>query len=324
MGLLGMFIFIGGILRPFRACSRGGHGGYHYHGNTVYSLFSCWALTGIGLVAMSSAVLAGIRRATGLTVRQMHRIPAVDIKKTELWLQWYDAKLARINEKVQEKIAQTVERYGAEIHDPAVRDVWETQLRSDVNEKVNRLRERRRHYSDLLANARAEQQRPGMVLPTGHSPMVAAYLFVGEWVFDRILAWARSNPHFYYESTAVPRSVSYNDLLDGDPGAPEAHGALLDSPAEALARSANITLLSPPAPVAYIAPTPIARGKMPEPSAPDLSESMMLQMAESMPQPPQATPVAGPSRRSADFDPPPYTPVDEDEESPEHKLVAID
>ncbi|KAJ1905590.1 hypothetical protein LPJ81_001840 [Coemansia sp. IMI 209127] len=358
MGLLGMFIFIGGILRPFRACTRGGHG-YHYHGNTVYSLFTGCTIAALGFVAMSSAVLAGMRRATGLTIRHMHRMPPVDVRKTELWLQWYDAKLARINEKAQEKIAHTVSRYAPEIYDPAVRAVWEAQLRTDVNEKVNRLRERRKHYSDLLVSAKKPKEDASFLT---HPPLLAGYLFVGEWIFDHILAWARNNPHFYYEPTGnvdVPGSVSYDDLLDSpidDPPAahnPFAHGALLDSPAQALVRSSNI---GPAANAAYPAPYIAAvnqpltlNDKQPEPSAPSLTESQFLQLIESIPNvpaqsippvastsrhPPMLQPEADPRSAATDFDPPPYTPVIQDddiptspdalESPPAHKLVPDD
>ncbi|KAJ2864577.1 hypothetical protein GGI22_001690 [Coemansia erecta] len=339
MGLIGMFIFFGSILRPFRACTRGGHG-YHYHGNTVYSLFTCCTIAALGVAAMSSAVLAGIRRATGLTIRHMHRMPPVDVRKTELWLQWYDAKLARINEKAQEKIAHTVSRYASEIDDPAVRAVWEAQLRADVNEKVNRLRERRKHYSDLLASAKKPKEGASFLT---HPPLLAAYLFVGEWIFDFMLACARDNPHFYEptDNVDVPGSLSYDDLLDSSIDAPLAahnpfaHGALLDSPAQALVRSSNI---GPAANAAYPAPyiataaQPLAvDDKLPEPSAPSLTESQFLQLIEAIPnvpahpiapvastsrRPPMLQPGADPSSTATEFDPPPYTPVVQDEDAP--------
>ncbi|KAJ1663888.1 hypothetical protein IW140_004261 [Coemansia sp. RSA 1813] len=302
---------------------------------------------------MSSAVLAGIRRATGLTIRRMHYIPPVDVKKTELWLQWYDSKLARINEKAQEKIAHTVERYGPEIHDPAVRGVWESQLRSDVHEKVNRLRERRNHYSDLLENARKTAAQPNGSLPLTHPPLMAAYLFIGEWLFDRFLTWARTNPHFYYEPTTnptdsnnVPGSVSYDDLLDGSmmdhnqfvqPHSFAQHGALTDSPAESLVRRSGLSApISYPTPyiasASQLSPLSGMNSKMPEPSAPSLTESQFLQLIEAVPNvspsqtterfDTQAPPVASTSRHpllrpdnrlAVQYDPPPYTPVDQED-----------
>ncbi|KAJ2661240.1 hypothetical protein IWW48_002536 [Coemansia sp. RSA 1200] len=420
MGLLGAFIFLGGILRscrPFSGGSGGGgryhhshYGGYHhgYRGNTVLGLFTGCTLACVGVVALSSAVLAGLRRATGLTIRHKHQMPAVDIKRTELWLQWYDSKLARINEKAKEKIAAAVGRYGPEIRDPAVRDVWESQLRADVLEKINRLRERRNHYYDLLAHAKKmklhdEQQQQMNITKEGlapsaidshgaqrlaHPPLLAAYLLVGEWLFDAILSWARSSPHFCYESTnsaasdsaGLPGSVSYDELLDGaSPAAPllanvpSSHAALLDSPAQSLVASSNIgpsaypapyiassSLLSPfataPPPLPSLSPPAAAAAttilhstqlppdsKMPEPSAPALTESQFLRLVHSsrsvpsLRAPPSFAPLASAATSSRhasqpaaarssedstainvnvnvnDFDPPPYALIGHDD-----------
>ncbi|KAJ2506253.1 hypothetical protein GGI11_006730 [Coemansia sp. RSA 2049] len=430
MGLLEAFIFLGGILRscrPFGGSGGGGGGGRYHHNHysgyhhgsrgagAIMGLFTGCTLACVSIVALSSAVLAGLRRATGLTIRHKHQMPAVDIKRTELWLQWYDSKLARINEKAHEKIAAAVGRYGPEIHDPAVRGVWESQLRADVLEKINRLRERRNHYYDLLVHAKKmkllddEQQqqikksKQGAAQPPvdaqrlTHPPLLAAYLLVGEWLFDTILNWARSNPHFCYEPTtgsaasssdsaALPGSVSYDDLLDGaSPAAPllssvpPSHAALLDSPAQSLVASSNIGPSAYPAPyiasssllssssssAAAAAPLPPLSpptnattsilhstqlppdSKMPEPSAPALSESQFLRLVHSsrsvpsLRDPPSFAPLssasalASTSSRHAshpavvrssedstdadanananDFDPPPYTLIGHDD-----------
>ncbi|KAJ1731948.1 hypothetical protein LPJ72_003680 [Coemansia sp. Benny D160-2] len=425
MGLLGAFIFLGGILRscrPFGGSGGGGGGGRYHHNHysgyhhanrgagAIMGLFTGCTLACVSIVALSSAVLAGLRRATGLTIRHKHQMPAVDIKRTELWLQWYDSKLARINEKAHEKIAAAVGRYGPEIHDPAVRGVWESQLRADVLEKINRLRERRNHYYDLLVHAKKMKllndqqikkskqgaaQSPVDAQRLTHPPLLAAYLLVGEWLFDTILNWARSNPHFCYESTtdsaALPGSVSYDDLLDGaSPAAPllssvpSSHAALLDSPAQSLVASSNIGPSAYPAPYiasssllsssssAAAAPLPPLSpptnatntttttttsssilhsaqlppdSKMPEPSAPALSESQFLRLVHSsrsvpsLRDPPSFAPLSSASAsalastsprhashpavaRSSedstdvnanDFDPPPYTLIGHDD-----------
>ncbi|KAJ2795354.1 hypothetical protein H4S07_006505, partial [Coemansia furcata] len=85
-----------------------------------------------------------------------------------------------------------IERYGKEIEDPAIREVWERQLREDVMEKVDRIKERKKCSSDMLALAKERELNPGRDdSRRRHSPVLALYLYIGERCLDWVIAWMR-------------------------------------------------------------------------------------------------------------------------------------
>ncbi|KAJ1985931.1 hypothetical protein GGI26_004233 [Coemansia sp. RSA 1358] len=348
MGLLGTFIFLMGFSRPLaRLC----YGRGHYRYSMEFMVLGGTVLA--GFLAMTSAVFAGIRRATGITVKRQNQWP-LDVKRTEKWLQWYDSRLARINDKAEEKIMWAINKYGEEIDDPAVRQVWERQLRDDVMEKVARLRERRTQCEIQLRQAREIEADPRLAQRNrGHPPLLAGYLYVGEWLFDTMLAWARTHPHFGYESMAsndIPGSVSYEDLLgdappfgsqvDARPVSPNLSLPNLLPPNLLASRGdernnaipePSTPLRSFPAP--YIATALLQQrwqqyAELVQASAPPLSESQFRSLVHSAPSAPQFPPISEapgtspqhqqhtPLGDATTWDPPPYTPTDRDEDEP--------
>ncbi|KAI9499755.1 hypothetical protein BX070DRAFT_231514 [Coemansia spiralis] len=306
MGLLGTFIFLMGFSRPLaRLC----YGRGHYRYSMEFMVLGGTVLA--GFLAMTSAVFAGIRRATGIT-------------RTEKWLQWYDSRLARINDKAEEKIMQ----------------VWERQLRDDVMEKVARLRERRTQCEIQLRQAREIEADPRLAQRNrGHPPLLAGYLY--------------DPPHFGYESMAsndIPGSVSYEDLLgdappfgsqvDARPVSPNLSLPNLLPPNLLASRGdernnaipePSTPLRSFPAP--YIATALLQQrwqqyAELVQASAPPLSESQFRSLVHSAPSAPQFPPISEapgtspqhqqhtPLGDATTWDPPPYTPTDRDEDEP--------
>ncbi|KAJ2747154.1 hypothetical protein GGI20_000768 [Coemansia sp. BCRC 34301] len=276
---------------------------------------------------MSSTVFAAVRRATGLTFRRRLLWPPVDVKTCEKWLKWYESQMAKINETAELRIATAIERYGSEIENPAVREVWEKQLRDDVMEKVNRIKERHACCTDMLRQARERELNPGA--DDGrrrHSPILALYLYAGERCLDWLVMWMRGNPHFCYEpgdANGVPGSVSLESLMG-----PYENGEAGSAPAPV--SSAQETVVARALPVPYIAVaqslshSPPMAETMPEPSAPTLSESQFLKLVPDGQSLPAATSSAHQGSSDANqiaqssgeplcyeaFEPPPYTPVD--------------
>ncbi|KAJ2263632.1 hypothetical protein GGI01_000571 [Coemansia sp. RSA 376] len=254
---------------------------------------------------MSSTVFAAVRRATGLTFKRRLSWPPVDVKTCERWVKWYESRLAKINETAESRIAFAIERYGSEIEDPAIREVWERQLREDVMEKVDRIKERQKCCSDLLLQAKEKELNPDN-RRRRHSPILALYLYVGE----RCLDWL----------------ISLEWLMGGHENGPDSAPALPKSTTnEAVIQHANLSTPTPFIAVAQTQHSLPSSELMPEPSAPSLSDSQFLKM---MP-PPLATllsdnqetqpsaqssssnPIGDQPQRYEALEPPPYTPIDD-------------
>ncbi|KAJ2846349.1 hypothetical protein J3B02_004432, partial [Coemansia erecta] len=108
-------------------------------------MFTGFGIFGLGFALVTtSTIFAAIRRATGLTFRRQIPWPPFNVETSEKLLQWYDSRLDQINEKAEERISFIISKYADEIEDPNIRQVWETHIREDVMEKVERIRERRR------------------------------------------------------------------------------------------------------------------------------------------------------------------------------------
>ncbi|KAJ1819235.1 hypothetical protein LPJ75_001233, partial [Coemansia sp. RSA 2598] len=198
------------------------HGGNPYYRSMHHAagMFTGFGIFSIGFVLVtSSTIFAGIRRATGLTFRRQLPWPPFNVRTSEKLLQWYDSRLEQINEKAEERIAHIISKYSGEIEDPNIRKVWERQIREDVMEKVERIRERRRCCADLVQQAKQKQANPYSQKSKRHHPLLAVYLFIGEKVFDKLLCWMRNNPHFCYENTesgGLMGAVSVEELLRDD------------------------------------------------------------------------------------------------------------
>ncbi|KAJ1901137.1 hypothetical protein LPJ66_000988 [Kickxella alabastrina] len=201
-----------GFWKPLR---EGGN--YYYTSRNRAGMFTSCSIIGVGFaVVMTSTVFAGIRRATGITFRRNMPWPPIDVKTSEKLLNWYDSRIEQLSERAEERIRITIERYGADIEDPAIREVWEQQIRKDVMDKVERIRERRICCAELVQQAKKRQASPDSKSSRRHYPFLAVYLYIGEKVFDFIVCWMRYNPHFIYEGTdtaGILGSVSMEDLL---------------------------------------------------------------------------------------------------------------
>ncbi|KAJ1831705.1 hypothetical protein LPJ63_004089 [Coemansia sp. RSA 2711] len=294
MGLGGVILVCLGLLRP-----RGG-GGYHmgmHQGMTGF--FTGCGLASIGIVALSSAMFAGIRRATGLTFRRTLKWPPFDLQTSQRWLRWYDTKLDDLHTKAEHRLASLVDRYAPKIDDPNVRRVWEQQLREDTMRKVERIRERRKYWADLVVQAEAAEANPHDQQQRRHPPLLAVYLYVGEWMFDCVAAWMRSNSHCVVEPREPTHGIAMEDLLNDDdcdfPGI---------RPSDAVRSPAPFIATAAPMP-------PPLSATLTEPSAPALSDSDFLKLPASEFAPHASTSRAPLAGRQA-VDPPPYTPVDED------------
>ncbi|KAJ2096825.1 hypothetical protein GGI09_004159 [Coemansia sp. S100] len=302
----------------------------------------------MGLTVMSSTVFAAVRRATGLTFKRRLSWPPVDVKTCERWVKWYESRLAKINETAESRIAFAIERYGSEIEDPAIREVWERQLREDVMEKVDRIKERQKCCSDLLLQAKEKELNPDN-RRRRHSPILALYLYVGERCLDWLISWMRDNPHFCYEPSEpnnMPGSGSLEWLMGGHENGPDSAPALPKSTTnEAVIQHANLSTPTPFIAVAQTQHSLPSPELMPEPSAPSLSDSQFLKM---MPPPPatllpdnqetqpsaqcsSSNPIDDQPQRYEALEPPPYTPIDdsdpgvdsEPEQEPKAKKRAI-
>ncbi|KAJ2827062.1 hypothetical protein GGI24_002742 [Coemansia furcata] len=292
---------------------------------------------------MSSTVFAAVRRATGLTFRRKLAWPPLDVNTGEKWVNWYESRLARIHETAEARIAFAIERYGKEIEDPAIREVWERQLREDVMEKVDRIKERKKCCSDMLALAKERELNPGR--DDGrrrHSPVLALYLYIGERCLDWVIAWMRGNSHFCYEPgdpNNLPGSVSLEWLMGGYENGPDSAPAIpkatnTDNTLQHYTPALNSATPTPFIAVAQIQQqhSPHSPELMPEPSAPSLSESQFLKLVPPPPTMPSGNheiqsnvrgssvsgtistnPVIDTSAqplRYETLEPPPYTPVD--------------
>ncbi|KAJ2896771.1 hypothetical protein IWW38_001927, partial [Coemansia aciculifera] len=242
------------------------------------------------------------------------------------------SRMVKLNETAEARIATAIERYGGEIDDPAIREVWEQQLREDVMEKVNRIKDRQKCCSDLLRQAKERELNPDS--DDGrrrHSPILALYLYTGERCLDWLILWMRGNKHFCYEPGDVnnmPGSVSLESLMggceNGPSSAPSAHKRVIDEEAAAaVARSSPVPFIAVAQSVQQ--PHSFSRSEsMPEPSAPVLSESQFLKL---VPPPPTIPPLADYETESnirvsrdvehtsdqvlryETLEPPPYSPV---------------
>ncbi|KAJ2457106.1 hypothetical protein GGF42_002879 [Coemansia sp. RSA 2424] len=194
--------------------------------------------------------------------------------------------MVKINETAEARIATAIERYGGEIEDPAIREVWERQLREDVMEKVNRIKERQTCCADMLRQAKERELNPGS--DDGrrrHSPILALYLYAGERCLDWLISWMRGNSHFCYEpgeANSLPGSVSLESLMGGYENG---SGSASIAPTKSVAgEDIAIHVATRASPLPYIAVAqsrpllPPLSETMPEPSAPTLSESQFLKM----------------------------------------------
>ncbi|KAJ1738563.1 hypothetical protein LPJ68_005445 [Coemansia sp. RSA 1086] len=134
-------------------------------------------------ILLSSGVLAGIRRATGLTLKRTNW-PPVDRKTSQKWLTWYHTRLTQLNERAEQRVQSAISRYSADIPDPNVRQVWEDQLRKDVAEKIRRIEDRIKYFQHMVD---CKQRYPWGL---------AVYLKMGEWLVDCLVGWMRNSKHF--------------------------------------------------------------------------------------------------------------------------------
>ncbi|KAJ2378522.1 hypothetical protein IW150_000743 [Coemansia sp. RSA 2607] len=309
-----------------RSRSSGDHLGPYYHSgfSPRTGIFTCFGLCGITItVALSSTVLAGIRRATGLTIARTcalghsKKAGGFKAKLNSRMLAWYDARIEQIEQRAEAHIQRVIARHASEIPDDNVRAVWEQQVRSDVMEKVERIRERR----DMcpLAGKHGDGEKKLM-------PLLDAYLYLGERLFDYFVDWMRRNPNFVDERGAAAMAVeeaedtmSFGNIAPPIPRPPHRH----ESPTIDDVNSVRSSHCSPIPYIAVVGSPSAANGTRsgsPEPSAPTLSESEFIgyslkQRTASL----SAVASSGSSSRSPrivelqqqlGFDPPPYTPID--------------
>ncbi|KAJ2452360.1 hypothetical protein EV183_002990 [Coemansia sp. RSA 2336] len=171
MGLAGLALVCLGILKP-----RG-----RVHGGMFEGMFICTT------ILLSSGVLAGIRRATGLTLK-------LNRPDTSHNLTWYQTRLTQLNERAEQRVQSLVARYAADIPDANVRRVWEDQLRDDVAQKVKRIEHRIQHLQMGCKK---------------WSWGVAVYLNMGEWLVDCLVRWMRNSRLF-----VVDPLLDHRDELD--------------------------------------------------------------------------------------------------------------
>ncbi|KAJ1724607.1 hypothetical protein LPJ53_001143 [Coemansia erecta] len=330
MSLGALALFIVGLCR---SRSGGDHPGAYYHHSGMSprtGMFTGFGLCGITItLALSSTVLAGIRRATGLTISRTY--PSRHSKKTDGFkakinarmLAWYDARVEQIEQRAEAHIERIIARHAPEIPDDNVRAVWEQQVRADVMQKVERIKERR----DMcpLGGRHGDGERRS-------TPLLDAYLYMGERLFDWLVDWMRRNPHFVDERDAAALAVeeaedamAFNSVTLPVPKPMHRH----EPPMNGVAAAAAVRSPQYP-PIPYIAvagPSSAAdraSSGSPEPSAPTLSESEFLgyslkQQTTSLSTPVPSVSVSLLSRsprivelqQQLGFDPPPYTPIDE-------------
>ncbi|KAJ1645326.1 hypothetical protein LPJ64_003065 [Coemansia asiatica] len=222
----------GALAMLFLSMCRPREGGNPYYRSMHHTagMFTGFGIFGLGFALVTtSTIFAAIRRATGLTFRRQIPWPPFNVETSEKLLQWYDSRLDQINEKAEERISFIISKYADEIEDPNIRQVWETHIREDVMEKVERIRERRRCCADLVQQAKLKQASPNSEKTKRHYPLLAVYLFVGEKVLDKFIFWMRNNPHFCYESGesgGLMGAVSVEELLrdDGQSGTSRSRG----------------------------------------------------------------------------------------------------
>ncbi|KAJ2778195.1 hypothetical protein GGI15_004252 [Coemansia interrupta] len=311
MSLGALALFIVGLCR---SRSGGDHPGAYYHSGLSprTSMFTGFSLCGVTLtLALSSTILAGIRRATGLTIsRTSSSSPAKAGFKAKInarMLAWYDARVEQIEQRAEAHIQRIIARHAHEIPDENIRTVWEQQVRADVMHKVERIKERREMCP--LGGRHGDGSR-------SQTPLLDAYLYMGEKLFDWLVDWMRRNPHFVDERDAAALAIE------------EAEDALafnsfaLPAPKPSHRNEPQ----HPPVPYIAVAGPSSADDRAttgsPEPSAPALSESEFLgfalkQQTTSLPVPAPTVSLSSRSPRIVElqqqlgFDPPPYTPVDE-------------
>ncbi|ORX66036.1 hypothetical protein DL89DRAFT_270427 [Linderina pennispora] len=204
MGLGGILLLVMSIWRPRHGSSHQGSGMggcFRYHHSTV-GIFSGYTVAGTAIIALSSTVLAGIRRATGLTLRRQLCWPAINVQSGERWLAWCNARIAQINEEAERHVTKTVAKFGSDIEDPMIRELWERQLRADLKERVKRMHSRIRCVEEMVEQAREVERNPSKRKKM-HPPLLAAYLWVGERIFDWLVSWMKRNPHFCVDSGFV-------------------------------------------------------------------------------------------------------------------------
>ncbi|KAJ1958867.1 hypothetical protein EC988_000037 [Linderina pennispora] len=192
------------IWRPRHGSSHQGSGMggcFRYHHSTV-GIFSGYTVAGTAIIALSSTVLAGIRRATGLTLRRQLCWPAINVQSGERWLAWCNARIAQINKEAERHVSKTVAKFGSDIEDPMIRELWERQLRADLKERVKRMHSRIRCVEEMVEQAREVERNPSKRKKM-HPPLLAAYLWVGERIFDWLVSWMKRNPHFCVDSGFV-------------------------------------------------------------------------------------------------------------------------
>ncbi|KAJ2147366.1 hypothetical protein IW136_000150 [Coemansia sp. RSA 678] len=192
MGVGGVILVCMGLLR------RRGHG---YH--STLGVFTGCSVLGTSLVLiLSSTVLAGIRRTTGLTFRNTW--PVISHSRTTQLLRWYDSRLADLTAQADLHVQSIISRHSSSITDPNVRRVWERQLRDDAHRKLERIKGRREYCVRLMEHTGMDGRK--------HRGL-AVYLQVGEWVMDRIIEWMRNSKLFVEQP---PNELEGNDVFGSD------------------------------------------------------------------------------------------------------------
>ncbi|KAI8322918.1 hypothetical protein GQ54DRAFT_297085 [Martensiomyces pterosporus] len=195
-------------------------------------------------------------------------------------------------------------------------------------EKVGRLKARRECMVEVVRQAREAKENPLLEKHKKHPPMMAIYLYIGEWVFDWLVEWMKRNPHFCYE--AGTPGVEFGNMrgglrhrsgrvdeadmmLDSDlflhyfpmggeeePGlAPRAHSF------PALPTAPSTSSNPQRAPTAFIASAALPASSslyssMPVPSAPEISEKDLAGVSSSPPvSQPHPAPSAPPAEQMA-------------------------
>ncbi|KAJ2771394.1 hypothetical protein IWQ56_001802 [Coemansia nantahalensis] len=204
MGLGKIVLVCLGLSPPGSSGSGYSHG--HCRGTAVAVVVA--AAGAVAGAVMSSMVLAGVRRATGLTLRRQEAWPAVDAATAARWLRWYDERLAQASATADERVQRAVAQARGGMESPAARRLWERQLRRDAGHDLARLRDRRRYCADLLGHAQGDRAPAPR-----HSVALAIYLRTGECLVDRLVAWMRASPLFCFEMGA-------DGLLDLPPPPP--------------------------------------------------------------------------------------------------------
>lgn len=263
MGVI-KFVFLALGLSRIAAHSYGGGHHYHWkrHGGFYFGGFS--GIAGVGIIVLSSTVVAGIRRATGLTFkRTLHKRSSFNIRAAQRWLEWYNSRIGHIVQSSEVRVTRAIQRHGPDIADPQARLDWERKLRADIEERFQSLRDRHNYYLDIVQGRQEPKQ------DFDNPPLLDFYLSIGEWCYDYIVRWMRRSSMYWVESLHFDGSPNAADIMlldsyaDGDDGEEVPGNRIREVEYEGLQ----------------------------EPSAPDMTESMIMKPSSSSAEPPPYTPT---------------------------------